>query len=310
MKIGDTRSQIMVEQMQVNHSSADTLSSFQFETHMISTAIKELKNNRAPGSSGLSSKILKTFSDILTSPLTAIYNRSIQLETTFCPTFESILVPLPKSNFNNSPQTVRFISLNNIELKIFDGLLISLVKEFLEKKGFQSKAQHGGLKKKNCLTALIKMMFTAAKMLGRYPQNTVYIASLDYSSFFDSIDSAKLTRKLYDLGIRDQILYQIYMILTNREIRMRLDNHISQPTKVKNGIAQGAKSSTTLADIYTSSIGGEETQTKSKVVFIDDTLIIHCVQSNEEGTKEAQQHLNMIYKQSEELNLRLNGSKF
>ena len=100
------------------------------------------------------------------------------------------------------------------------------------------------------------------------------------------------------------------MILTNREIRVRLDNHISQPTKVKNGIAQGAKSSTTLADIYSNSIGGEETQTKSKVVFIDDTLIIHSVQSNEEGTKEAQQHLNMIYKQSEELNLRLNGGIF
>ena len=64
------------------------------------------------------------------------------------------------------------------------------------------------------------------------------------------------------------------------------------------------------SDIYTSSIGGPETETKCKVVFIDDTLIIHCVQSNEEGTKEAQQHLNMIYKQSEELNLRLNGSKF
>ena len=91
---------------------------------------------------------------------------------------------------------------------------------------------------------------------------------------------------------------------------MRLDNHISQPTKVKNGIAQGAKSSTNLADIYTSSIGGKERETKSKVVFKDDTLIIHCVQSNEEGTKEAQQHLNMIYKQSEELNLRVNGSKF
>ena len=57
------------------------------------------------------------------------------------------------------------------------------------------------------------------------------------------------------------------MILTNREIRVRLDNHISQPTKVKNGIAQGAKSSTTLADIYTSAIGGKETETKSKGSF-------------------------------------------
>ena len=97
------------------------------------------------------------------------------------------------------------------------------------------------------------------------------------------------------------------MILTNREIRMRLDNHISQPTKVKNGIAQGAKSSTTLADIYSNSIGGEETQTKSKVVFIDDTLIIHSVQSNEEGTKEAQ-HLNMIYKRVERVTLSSPGT--
>ena len=46
------------------------------------------------------------------------------------------------------------------------------------------------------------------------------------------------------------------------------------------------------------------------MVFIDDTLIIYSVESGEAGLKEVQEHLDMIYKQSEELDLRLNGSKF
>ena len=55
-------------------------------------------------------------------------------------------------------------------------------------------------------------------MLHELPKNTVYVIALDLKNYFDSVNSLKCTKKLYEIGIKDKFLYQIYQILTKKEV--------------------------------------------------------------------------------------------
>ena len=173
-----------------------------------------------------------------------------------------MLKTIPKGSKTNSPNSMRFISLSNMEIKLFDKLVTGLLREHIAENGLQNPNQYGELKGRNCLGALTKLILTTTDMLHELPKNTVYVIALDLKNYFDSVNSLKFTKKLYEIGIKDKLLYQI---LTNREVMVQIDGCTSRPKKVRNGLGQRAPSSVVLADIYSSSIGPKDSKTRIKV---------------------------------------------
>ena len=74
------------------------------------------------------------------------------------------------------------------------------------------------------------------------------------SSFFDSISSNKLARKLKDIGVEDKMLFQLMGILTNREVMVRSNETKSNIGVAKNGLVQGGSSSVILSTLYTKDV--------------------------------------------------------
>ena len=88
--------------------------------------------------------ILKRFSQYLAAPLTDIFNKALEEYTPL--KYQTILKTIPKGPRTNMPNSMRFISLSDMEIKLFYKILIGLIREHMVENGIPNPNQYSGLK--------------------------------------------------------------------------------------------------------------------------------------------------------------------
>ncbi len=136
-----------------------------------------------------------------------------------------------------------------------------------------------------------------------YGTDAVY---LDYQKAFDTVPHERLISKLSSYGIRGQILHWIKDFLTNRRIRTKVRESVSEWSEVTSGVPQGSVLGPTLFLVYVNDI--PEIVNSSIKLFADDTKAWRVLKTEEDRVK-LQQDLDSLEEWSRKWLLKFNASK-
>ena len=98
----------------------------------VSKALKDLKSKKATGVDGIPSRLLKDGSDALASPLSVIFNLTIQQNVIPAEWKERKVTPLHKSDSKDDPKNYRPISVLPVVSKVLERLIHKQLASFFD----------------------------------------------------------------------------------------------------------------------------------------------------------------------------------
>ncbi len=123
---------------------------------VVASKINKMKENMSPGVDGISPKIVKESVEQISTPLSHLFNMSLQEGIVPLEWKEANIIPLFKKGSRNKSVNYRPVSLTSVICKLFDTPIIrDHMMDFLIKHKLINPSQHGFLKARSCLTNLL-----------------------------------------------------------------------------------------------------------------------------------------------------------
>ena len=185
----------------------------------IEKIISSLKNNKSPGPDNIGPKIIKSIADIVTEPLSFIYNMSFAKGIVPHQLKISKVILVYKKGNRNSVGNYRPISLLNVFEKILEKLMYKRLYDYLSVNNVLYDYQFGFRKYHSTSLALIDVMDDIYQQLDS--GNIVIGIYLDLQKAFDTVDHSILLAKLYN--------YMVFvgMYITGLKITCMINSSLS-----------------------------------------------------------------------------------
>ena len=165
--------------------------------HDVWKQLTHLKVSKSPGHDGIPNRIYKVLADVISHPLSIIFNNSVSKGVLPIAWKKGIVIPLPKTN-PASIEKLRFITLLPTPLKILEKLVMrSVGNEIVLAYG---KEQHGFRPHASTTTALLQLTDYALRRLNESSVFGIALASFDLSRAFDTVDCDLVVEKMEYLG--------------------------------------------------------------------------------------------------------------
>ena len=158
----------------------------------------------------------------------------------------STLIPILKNNKPPSdPGSYRPISLSSCASKIFERMVNSRIRVYLESNQKLTLYQNGFRPGRSTADNLIHIIDSAQR---GFQQKQVTVALfLDLKAAFDKVHHSSLLIKLHEIGVRGRLAATfIKNFLNNRTFSVRCGKDFSERTAQENGVPQGSPLSPTL----------------------------------------------------------------
>jgi len=172
------------------------MTSSHFVCRELKQAISSSKSNSSPGNDSISYQLIKYLPVSALLHLLHIYNQ-LWHSNTFVPDCRnSIIIPIPKAN--QDPALIasyRPIALTSTFCKIYERIVTSRLRYYLESNNLLSSNQSGFRQSRSTLDRLIKL-HNAAHLTLQTKRHTTRAIFLDYSKAFDLV----WTEGLYSLN--------------------------------------------------------------------------------------------------------------
>lgn len=216
-------------------------SQFQFTSIPVSkvqTLLSKLLTNKACGIDGISAKLLKDASSVISFPLTCIFNKSLS-SGIFPDSWKTAKVfPIYKGNEKNDANNYRPISVLPILAKVFEKLVFDQLYSYLTENNILTKFQSGFRSNHSTLTALLQATENWFKNIDNGYMSGVVL--IDLSKAFDSVDHAILLRKLDLYGVRETSYRWFSSYLSDRSQQCMVNNVLSHSRRMSSGVPQGS----------------------------------------------------------------------
>ena len=154
---------------------------------------------------------------------------------------KSHIIPVPKSSKQNVNELSDFRPIINISIisKIMEKCVFSQIFNHLENHNLLIPNQSAYRKNHSCETALIKIYNDVLSTLDS--STNVVVALLDFSAAFDTINHEILYKKLNNhFGIRGTALKWIKSFLSERLVKVKINQSFSSGRLWKHGVPQGS----------------------------------------------------------------------
>ena len=192
---------------------------------------------KSTGPDGLPGKLIKEFACEFSAPVTDIFNSSLVEGCVPQIWKDAIIAPIPKE----TPATItklRPISLTALLAKTCEGFISKWVLEDIQKS--IDRNQYGSIKGSSTTHCLIELLDVFYR--GTDKADTVgTLVVTDFSKAFDCIDHTLAVQRLYELGVRGEIISWIVNFLTARRQRVRYHSALSEWETLSCGVPQGTK---------------------------------------------------------------------
>ena len=180
----------------------------------------------------------------------------------------STLVPLLKDKLGDtgSSDNYRSIAISSLILKIFDLVIISEFKEFLELDDLQFAYQSG--------VSTSMCTWLAVETISHFLRNgsEVYTCLMDMSKAFDTVQHSHLFQKLLDQGMPMIIVRYILISYKYQRANVSWDGEQSRFFSIGNGVKQGAILSAILYCVYTNGLFQKLRQQKIGC-FVEESFV-------------------------------------
>ena len=274
---------------------------------MVSAKINRLNPNKAHGPDKIYPRIVKELSDILSCPLSILFNKSLN-EGVVLPDWKMANVTsIFKKGDRTSPANYRPISLTSIICRLMESILRDAILHHLKLHNLIRPSQHGFMPKRSCVTNLLEFLEDITRLVDE--GHSIDLVYLDFAKAFDKVPHARLLSKVEAHGICGNIAKWIKEWLNDRKQKVVLNGCESKTASVTSGVPQGSVLGPILFVIYIDDI---DTAIDTLLVimkkFADDTKVAAVVDTYEQS-QTFQLHLDKIFRWSREWQMIFNVDK-
>ena len=261
-----------------------------------------LKRGKAPGPDNIPSWILKDFAPELSSPITRIFNASIQESSVPKLWKEADVIPIPKVNIiKDAEKDLRPISLTTILSKTLEHFvtewIMKQINRLIDRRQIEALP---GLSTTHALVSLFHHLYS----LSDVPNQCVRILLLDFSEAFDRINNHFLMTKMEGMDIDPILMAWVRNFLTGRRQRVKIGKFVSSLEPVNGGVPQGTVLGPILFIIMINDLLMEY---QARWKYVDDSTLTETITRDQPSS--LQTTLNSINQWCETCDMRLNTKK-
>jgi hypothetical protein len=206
-------------------------------------------NKRAPGPDGLPNELLKHLPESVTDMLQQLFRMQLAIGRT-CPSWKHSHTRLfHKKGDNATLGNFRPIGLQNTLYKLWTSCLTDILSRYCQATGILSDCQSGFLPGRNCLQQILALQ-TCIEDARRHNKN-LYVAYIDFTNAFGSVNHTKLAHTLSILGVPQQMIDVVGNLYDGATTSLKiLPYGTTQPIPIKRGTIQGDSLSPLLFLLY------------------------------------------------------------
>lgn len=189
--------------------------------------------------SGISSKIFKTSSMVLTPILKTLFSHCIKNMKIPTEWKCAIVTPIYKQKgLIEDVNNYRGISVISPVAKLFEKILAMQIIDYLNKEKIIFNGQHGFRNNHSCETALHELITEMNRIRSKREIGIFFF--IDFRKAFDLVDSKLLIFKMKKYGFNQQAIELITNYFNDRTQVVKYDNHISSPLPINLSVPQGS----------------------------------------------------------------------
>ena len=267
----------------------------------------KVKKHSAPGPDKFTPRVLSELSDVISLPLTLIFNKSLLSGEIPLDWRIAHVTPIYKKGNRAVAENYRPISLTSIICKILERMICEIIMTHLLEHNLLNSSQHGFMARRSCLTNLLEYLETVTSLLDN--GHSVDVVYLDFSKAFDRVPHKRLLAKIASFGITGSLFNWIKVWLSDRKQRVVLNGCQSDWSAVPSGVPQGSVLGPLLFILFINDIDNAvDTVHFIMLKFADDTKGIHKVDSVEDAVS-LQKNLDSLFRWSSDWQLLFNFDK-
>jgi ribonuclease HI len=292
----------------LKNQNPDSSMTTPFTMMELDSAIKKLKNKKAPGKDSITNEMIKNLGPTARSRLLLIFNQSWSSGKIPDNWREAIIIPIrKKEKEKTSKSSYRPISLLSCVGKVMERMVNTRLMKYLEQNQLIDNSQSAFRKNHSTEDHLV---YLAQEVENAFQERKkVLSVFVDLAKAFDKIWREGLLLKLLNNKIEGRMYKWIRDLLQYRTARVKLDGMLSHRVTLQQGVPQGGVISPTLFNIFINDITKNLAKHISRALHADDLAIWSAAEHLSTAQSRMQAALNVISKWTSDWGVQINLSK-
>ncbi len=227
----------MLQSLANRTPQATSLHTLNISIQNVKDSICKLKIGKATGADNIPAEFIKYGGQILGNVILQLFMRIKLMEQLPQDWFEGIVKPLYKSGNNKVLNNYRGITISSIMYKCFVSIIEDQVMDYAEKNRVFGETQGAFRKNRQCEDNIFTVKGICA--IRKSKKQKTFLAFIDISKAFDTVNRDLLFIKLWDIGIQGKIWKMIKALYERVDNKVIFGPYESDHFEVVNGVKQG-----------------------------------------------------------------------
>ena len=210
----------------------------------LSSALQSTKET-SPGQDKITFSMLKNCHSSLKAYILQLFNNVFNSITFPTSWKTAIVIPIPKANKDTTiPLNYRPISLINCSCKLFEKMINVRLMWYLETNELLNPNQAGFRKNRSTTDPIVQLVCDIENAIAR--RDHTIAVFFDLEKAYDMAWRYGIIAKLFEYGLRGNLPKLLQEYLSQRKIKVKINNTLSNSMHVEEGVPQGSVLSCTL----------------------------------------------------------------